>query len=246
MQIMLFTWNTLRFLSENYIDEIQKIIYTSKPTTVSMNLIIYYCDLLGIAFAFVSLIPCIVLSVFAVYYGLTCSFIRVLLRHLLDQVDGDCFPDDPENLFYAYENIARYVRNVDEQLSLPVFLAIFFTMTGLFWGGYRIAFYPNMTKEYLLSLIIPQVFYFSVHLLIMVSASITNELANKAKCIMLCLPYRHPTQDPKKKYKFEKDLNQESCLTLWKIYVMDRSLVITSIGTLLTYGILLGTLGKDT
>ncbi|GFR14421.1 hypothetical protein TNCT_471 [Trichonephila clavata] len=91
----------------------------------------------------------------------------------------------------------------------------------------------------------PQFYYLSIQLLIMASASVTNELASKVKCVMQCLP-RSSIQNPQRKFKFKKDLKQDNSLTLWKVYVMDRSLIITSIGTLLTYGILIGTLGKDT
>ncbi|GFY60785.1 uncharacterized protein TNIN_107371 [Trichonephila inaurata madagascariensis] len=148
-------------------------------------------------------------------------------------------------LLVEYEDITRCMRSMDEHLSLPAFLAVFFTMTGLFWGGYRIAFNSGMAKNHFLSLIIPLIFYLSVQLLIMVSASVTNELANRVRRVMECLPYQNSTQDPKRIFKFKKILNHDDSLTLWKVYSMDRSLVITSIGTLLTYGILIGTLGKD-
>ncbi|GFV29858.1 uncharacterized protein TNCV_2083231 [Trichonephila clavipes] len=118
-------------------------------------------------------------------------------------------------------------------------------MAGLFWGGYRIAFYSDMTEIYFLSLLMPQLFNLSNQLLIMISASMTNELTSKVKCVMQCLPHRSSIQDPQRKFKFKKDLSQENSLTLWKVYVMDRFLIITSIGTLLTYGILIGTLGKN-
>ncbi|GFS58265.1 uncharacterized protein NPIL_662111 [Nephila pilipes] len=244
---LLFIYSTQRYVSENYVKDLLKITPELKKANISLNFTLYYCSLfLGLTFTFVSLISCYVLALFALYYSLTCSYIRVLLKHVLELVDEECFPSNPDSVFYIYGYITRYMRNMDEQLSLPVFVSVFFTMIGLFWGGYRIAFNPNMTREQSLSLIIPLIFYLSVQLLIMVSASITNELANKAKSVMQCLPYRNLTQDLKKKYKFKKDLNQGNCLTLWNIYVMDRSLVITSVGTLLTYGILIGTLGKNT
>ncbi|GFY56476.1 hypothetical protein TNIN_189031 [Trichonephila inaurata madagascariensis] len=117
-------------------------------------------------------------------------------------MDGDLFPADLENLFLAYGDIARCMRSVDEHLAQPVFLTVFFTMTGLFWGGYRIAFYSGMTKMYFLSLIFPLFFYLSIQLLIMISASMTNELESKVKCVTQCLPYRSFIQEPQRKFKF--------------------------------------------
>ncbi|GFW48147.1 hypothetical protein TNCV_4937531 [Trichonephila clavipes] len=46
------------------------------------------------------------------------------------------------------------------------------------------------------------------------------------------------------KHRLKEYLTRETHLTLWKIYVIDMPLVITSFGTLLTYGMLLGTVGK--
>ncbi|GFQ95778.1 hypothetical protein TNCT_205291 [Trichonephila clavata] len=74
--------------------------------------------------------------------------------------------------------------------------------------------------------------------------SASNELANKVKIYMQCLPLETAENPPKMSF-FKKTLLQENGLTLWKIYVMDRSLVIGTFGTFLTYGILLGSLGKN-
>ncbi|GFR25261.1 uncharacterized protein TNCT_67991 [Trichonephila clavata] len=160
-------------------------------------------------------------------------------------MDGDFTSEDIINLLNEYGDIARNMRSLDENFSQPIFLTIVFTMAGLFGSGYRIAFHDDESKNHFFSLIIPLCFYLSVQLLIMLSASNTNELENKVKCFILCLPCSNSSKDPKKIFKFKKYLNHDNCLTLWKVYVVDRSLVITSIGTLLTYGILIGTLGKN-
>ncbi|GFY67260.1 uncharacterized protein TNIN_439291 [Trichonephila inaurata madagascariensis] len=241
MQVILLITHTLRYLSENYMNS--HLITVSDSSNPTM----YYCnEFLRIFLIFASILWYLALSLFTLYYILTCSFIKVLLDYILEQVDGNFLPGDLENLFLTHEDIAKCMRSVDENFSLPVFLAVFFHMTGLFWGGYRIAFHSGMTKMYLLSLLMPQFFNLSNQLLIMVSASVTNEMAIKVKCVMQCLPHPCYIQDPQKKFKFKKDLNQDNSLTLWRVYVMDRSLIITSIGTLLTYGILIGTLGKNT
>ncbi|GFU56686.1 hypothetical protein TNCV_1822201 [Trichonephila clavipes] len=116
----------------------------------------------------------------------------------------DFILEDMEKLLVEYEDIARCMRSMDEHLSLPAILAVFFTMIGLFWGGYRIAFNSGKTKNYFLSLLIPLIFYLSVQLLIMVSAAATNEMANEVKCVMECLPYQNSTQDPKRIFNFKR------------------------------------------
>ncbi|GFX45652.1 uncharacterized protein TNCV_176451 [Trichonephila clavipes] len=240
MQVILTIAHILRHLSENFIDS--NLIIVSD----SLNPTLYYCyEFLAIFLTIASLLRYSAISIFALYYILMCSFIRVVLRRILERMDGDLFPEDLENLLLAYGDIARCMGSVDEHFAQPVFLTVFVTMTGVFWGGYRITFYSGMTQMYFLSLVFPLCFYLSIQLLIMISGSMTNELANKVKCVVQCLPYRSFLQEPQRKFKFKMDLNQGNSLTLWKVYVMDRSLIITSTGTLLTYGILIGTFGKD-
>ncbi|GFR10066.1 uncharacterized protein TNCT_534461 [Trichonephila clavata] len=161
------------------------------------------------------------------------------------RINGNSFPEDMEDLFVVFGAVMRCMRSMNLHLSLPAFLAVLFTMTGLFSSGYKMAFHPDVTETYFLSLICSVIFYLSAQFMIMLSASITNELANNVKCVVQCLPYRNAIQDPKRKFKLKKYLNQNNSLALWKVYVMDWSLIVTSIGTLLTYGILIGTLGKD-
>ncbi|GFS49930.1 uncharacterized protein TNIN_63591 [Trichonephila inaurata madagascariensis] len=113
---------------------------------------------------------------------------------------------------------------------------------GLFWGGYRLAFMKHMRSEYFVSLVFTASCYLTFQLPIMISASMTNEMEKKARNTIKCLKCKVPHD--LRETKFKEVSTKESDLTLWKIYVLDRSLLITSFGTLLSYGILLGTLGK--
>ncbi|GFU90750.1 hypothetical protein TNCV_3781851 [Trichonephila clavipes] len=75
-------------------------------------------------------------------------------------------------------------------------------------------------------------------------ASTTNELLAKTKNGFRCMTYRISAPHLEIRRRLKEYLTREIHLTLWKIYVMDMPLVITSFGALLTYGMLLGTLGK--
>ncbi|GFR25453.1 hypothetical protein TNCT_71331 [Trichonephila clavata] len=85
--------------------------------------------------------------------------------------------------------------------------------------------------------------YLVLLLQLMISGSASNEQANIVKIHIQCLPPK-TVENQDQISSFKKTLLQDNGLTLWKIYVMDRSLLIVTFGTLLTYGIMLGTLGK--
>ncbi|GFR18405.1 uncharacterized protein TNCT_28821 [Trichonephila clavata] len=182
-------------------------------------------------------------SVFVIYYSLICRVIQLLFGYLIDRFHRQILIKEGRSLLVSYGEIAKSMRNIDKELSLPIFSIIIVNMVGLFWGGYRLAFRTHMSTKYIISLVSAASCYLTFQLLIMISACMTNEMAEKIKSTLLCMKYRFPPDLRETKLK-EVSL-KESKLTLWKIYVMDRSLLITCFGTLLTYGILIGTLGEE-
>ncbi|GIX81308.1 uncharacterized protein CEXT_532261 [Caerostris extrusa] len=166
-----------------------------------------------------------------------------LYDDLLHQLDNDHSTEEMEKLLEVHESLATAIRNIDECFSFSAFLSTLFNLFGLFFTGYKIAFLTNI-PEHFFYLLCPVVFHLSNHLLLMISASMTNEKTTKTKLVIQCL-LSHCHLETRMKIKYEKNIALESNLTSWKIYVFDRSLLITSLGSLITYGILLATLGKE-
>ncbi|GBM28351.1 hypothetical protein AVEN_229535-1 [Araneus ventricosus] len=114
-------------------------------------------------------------------------------------------------------------------------------MIGLFRAGYRLAFDTIIDQDYFLSLVLSAVCHFSLQMMIMIPACIANE---EAQHVAQILPDWIPKHESDLKLEFKKEFRHQKYLSVWNIYLFDRSLVITSIGTLVTYGILIGTVGK--
>ncbi|GFU00096.1 hypothetical protein TNCV_1749351 [Trichonephila clavipes] len=89
------------------------------------------------------------------------------------------------------------------------------------------------------------IFYLSNQLLILIPAAETNEEASKTENFVQRLRYRFPSFHQKIKFLLEKNIIQDNRLTLWNMYVLDRSLIITSLGSLLSYRVLIGTLRTE-
>ncbi|GFT17789.1 uncharacterized protein NPIL_599351 [Nephila pilipes] len=115
----------------------------------------------------------------------------------------------------------------------------------MFWRSYRLTSYATINNEYLLSIICHVALYLLLMIMIIISASVTNELLSKVKQLMNNMPYRIPHQSGRIKCILRKNWIQDCSLTLWKVYIIDRSLILTSFGTLLTYGMLIGALGNS-
>ncbi|GFR31486.1 uncharacterized protein TNCT_429931 [Trichonephila clavata] len=147
-----------------------------------------------------------------------------------------------KKLHHNYEIIVKKLNDMDSEFSFLAFVTILINTSGLFWDAYRITFHKNETTGYLL-FTLSGISYLVLLLQLMFSGTASNEQANLVKIHIQCLPRKTAEKQDQMNF-FKKALLQDNGLTLWKIYVMDRSLVIGTFGMLLTYGIMLGTLGK--
>ncbi|GFS92772.1 uncharacterized protein TNCV_1161791 [Trichonephila clavipes] len=117
-------------------------------------------------------------------------------------------------------------------------------MSGLFWGSYSIIFHTEedyVTSVYLLGTLFN---YFVLLLTVMLPPSAVNKASKVAKNTILSLPGWFPEHyKTLKMFICKRFKHQELALTLGKIYKIDKSLIISTLGTLVSYGILVGTLG---
>ncbi|GBM03302.1 hypothetical protein AVEN_142582-1 [Araneus ventricosus] len=211
-------------------------------TKASLNFQLYYqfLALKSIAFLF-HITACTFLAVFTVFYCLVCIFLRKLFVELLHQIKTDHSINDFRRYLYVFRLISRIMKDMENFFSFSVFVMLLITMIGLFRAGYRLAFDPKTFQEKFLYLLFSGIYNMLLQVMIMISASIANEEAEK---VVESLPGLIPKHENDLKLEFKNEFQQHKSLSLWKIYTFDRSLLITSLGTLLTYGVLIGTLGR--
>ncbi|GFT33495.1 uncharacterized protein NPIL_668881 [Nephila pilipes] len=128
-------------------------------------------------------------------------------------------------------------------MSSSAFVIVVSSMTGMFYMGYNMIFIPKDGYVDYLCYISGGLFHFSIMGIIIVSASAANKASELAKETVMSLPGIFPKCYNELKAILRKDCKQQVCLTLWNIYKIDRSLIITAMGVLINYGILLATLG---
>ncbi|GIY88624.1 uncharacterized protein CEXT_590621 [Caerostris extrusa] len=234
----------LLYFNDTNPSERQKILFLqTNPNSYFFNLTNFYYIFQIVNFLFYVFLVCLN-SLFAVYYILTCTFIRILFEYLFKKLSRKHFTDDLKKWFDFYGSLINYMNKMDEYFSRPAFFTVLTHMFLLFWGGYRIAF--HWSSEYFLYMMSCGIYFLPSHLMFTISASLANETAHKTKQAVKCLLCQVPPHEKEIRIKFEKYLIQENNLTLWKIYTLDRSFIITSIATLITYGILIASLGNAT
>ncbi|GFT36527.1 uncharacterized protein NPIL_658181 [Nephila pilipes] len=128
----------------------------------------------------------------------------------------------------------------NEFLSVPAFNIVLCNMSALFTFGYTVAFNPSDDIETYFTLLSPILQNIMALLLLMISAAGCNRATNLAQETINSLPGRLPHLRKALKMHIHQRHSKTFPMTLWNIYVIDESLLISAFGTLLTYGFLFG------
>ncbi|GFU06043.1 uncharacterized protein NPIL_164571 [Nephila pilipes] len=116
-------------------------------------------------------------------------------------------------------------------------------MCGIFIYSYALVFYPtDGYPTYVFTLGGMTHFLISLVAIIMSGAD-CNCVAKQAGDIINSLPGWFPQHYEMLKMHIRQKFKKTFVLTLWKVYVIKESLLVSALGTLITYGFLVGTIG---
>ncbi|GFU06004.1 uncharacterized protein NPIL_164411 [Nephila pilipes] len=77
----------------------------------------------------------------------------------------------------------------------------------------------------------------------MISGADCNRAAKQARDVIISLPGWFPQHYKMLKMHIRQKFLKKFALTLWKVYTINESLLMSALGTLVTYGFLVGTMG---
>ncbi|GIY99631.1 uncharacterized protein CEXT_483381 [Caerostris extrusa] len=117
-------------------------------------------------------------------------------------------------------------------------------LADLFWLGYSFAFTPSVNNATSIFVAIGFIQYFCAAADHFTSSCSCQRGCGNGEETVLSLPGWFPKQYSIIKMHVRRRFMPKTTLTLWKIYRIDKSLLISAIGTLISYGILVGTLGS--
>ncbi|GBL96950.1 hypothetical protein AVEN_182529-1 [Araneus ventricosus] len=181
---------------------------------------------------------------FSGYYGFICYHTSLLLSEFSSKSINLIVKSDYETILKIYLEISQVVVSIDDFLSYPTFVNVLADIAGLFWACYVIIFDSKDDYLFYLYFVAAAFTYILWLLMVMLPAASVNKAIEVARNFVLSLPGWFPHhQNVLKKCIKMKIKHKKVSLTLWKIYKIDHSLLISSMGTLVTYGIIVGTLG---
>ncbi|GFU74187.1 uncharacterized protein TNCV_2901611 [Trichonephila clavipes] len=174
------------------------------------------------------------------YYGFVCFYVRFLLNKL-ELFTRNVRVDNYPQVFPTYLKLVDIVKCLEDSLCFSAFVIVVSSMSGLFHVNYSMLFVPIDGYLHYMIIFIGEI-YFSISLLmIIVPASVVNESLLSAKQTLVSLAVKIPQHAKVLTVIINDECLNEVSLTLWKIYKIHRSTVISAIGTLLSYGILVAT-----
>ncbi|GFY68244.1 uncharacterized protein TNIN_466211 [Trichonephila inaurata madagascariensis] len=178
------------------------------------------------------------------YYCFICICVRLILRSFISAVKILKARSDYLTVLELYDEISLVIISTDDFLSYSAFINVINGMAGLFWSTFTLVFVLEDDYKSWVCLSAAVFLYSCLLLMVLIPASTANQAAEDAKDVIISLPGWFPQHYKKLKIYVRKNFKQRKLnFTLWKIYTINKSLLISTLGTLVTYGFLVGTLG---
>ncbi|GIY47364.1 uncharacterized protein CDAR_501931 [Caerostris darwini] len=203
-----------------------------------------FADFLYVSFPFTLLLANGFFALLPGYYYFVCCCMKQFFLRFEMKSKVLIARHDYQRILEIYKKINETMIITDKFLSLPILVSVMNILATLFWYGYSFAFVPNDNKMIGLFFSMGFIQYFVLLMMTLHPAAASNQAAATATEIVMSLPGWFPKMYSIIKLLVCRSFMPKTALTLWNIYRIDKSFLISAIGTLITYGILLGTLGS--
>ncbi|GIY38485.1 uncharacterized protein CDAR_39231 [Caerostris darwini] len=178
------------------------------------------------------------------YYCFVCCCMKQFFLHFVWKSKILIAHQDYQIILEIYKEMNETILCMDNDFSLSIMITVVDILANLFWFGYSFAFPPNVNSMTGIFVSIGFVQYFILLLITLTPAADVNQAAAMAREFVLSLPGWIPKRYSNIKVLIRRSFMRETALTMWNIYRIDNSLLISAVGTLISYGILIGTLGS--
>ncbi|GFU47391.1 uncharacterized protein NPIL_82421 [Nephila pilipes] len=135
------------------------------------------------------------------------------------------------------------MESLEDCMCFSALALVVYSVVGLFWMCYGMVFVSMGSYQYYLFSILGEVNYSMLLGMLIFPASAVNNASYAATEAVRSLPGRIPQHYNEIKIILRREYKQRISLTLGRIYEIDKSLLISMIGVLMNYGILVATLG---
>ncbi|GFU52613.1 uncharacterized protein NPIL_36261 [Nephila pilipes] len=235
------SFTLLFYHSGGYLDIKEKLFNSPLISSVQAE---YVTDLLNVLSGIMMIILPLVCTSSTAFYGFVCLYLVIFNRELRIQIQNvKKNYNDYGSIIDNYLKICNIMESLEDCMCVSVFALVVCSVVGLFWMSYGMVFVFMEGYQYYLCAFIGQVFYSVVIGMVIFPASAANSASYATQEAVRSLPGRIPKHYSDIKIILRREYKQGIALTLGRIYEIDKSLLISMIGVLMNYGILVATLG---
>ncbi|GFS75872.1 uncharacterized protein NPIL_172131 [Nephila pilipes] len=187
-----------------------------------------------------AVVMCCFGGAFVGYYYCVCICIKSCIAKFVSKSEILISHGDYKSILSIHEDISQVMALANEFLSYPAFINVLCNMGALFGFSYLVVFYYSEVYNIYFLLLHGIIQSLMSLLLLLIPAAGCNRALNLAQETINSLPGWLPQHRKVLKMYIRQRHSKTFPLTLWNIYVIEESLLISAFGTLLTYGFLLG------
>ncbi|GFU06027.1 uncharacterized protein NPIL_164511 [Nephila pilipes] len=143
-------------------------------------------------------------------------------------------------ILQIYQEISHSMNFADEFLSYPAFILVLSSMSGLFSFTYMFILISEKDWANYVFIFGLIVYNFIILLMVILPAAAANHMATLANDLITSLPGWFPERYLELNVCICQKFKTKVSLTLWNIYKIENSLLLSALGTLVTYGCLIG------
>ncbi|GFX10004.1 uncharacterized protein TNCV_4101431 [Trichonephila clavipes] len=181
--------------------------------------------------------------VFVGYYCFVCYCMKLFFLEFVSKSKDLILLNDYQNALQIYQELTETLTFTNDFLAYPAFINIVCVMFGLFIFSYSFVFLPKDNFLIYAFTFGGVTLYLMALIPLMLSGACCNRAASQARDTVVSLPGWFPQHYRMLKMLIRQKFKKKFALTLWKIYAIRESLLMSALGTLITYGFLVGTIG---
>ncbi|GIY38489.1 uncharacterized protein CDAR_39251 [Caerostris darwini] len=200
--------------------------------------------ILNCSFTFTTLVGNRFFATLPGYYCFVCCCMKEFFLHFEWKSKVLIARQDYPRIFEIYKQMNETMIMMDNFLNFPILISVVNILASLFWYGYSFAFSPNINNTTIIFVSVGFVEFFVLLLITLTPAAAANQAAATAREVVLSWPGWFPVRYSIISVYVRRKFLHKTYLALGKMYRIDRSLLISAIGSLFSYGILVGTLGS--
>ncbi|GFX11704.1 hypothetical protein TNCV_4340501 [Trichonephila clavipes] len=182
-------------------------------------------------------------GVFSIVYSILCVSLERILKQLQISLKNLSKEDIPR-VFQSYEEVLQVIECTEDACCSPVFIAVMICMVGIFRIGYYYSFRKRSNFAFYAFCLVYLAYHLCLFVIIITLASKVNRIAMQNRSLVKALERRFVIGKKWEIWGQYQNINRKILLSLGNTYTINKSLIWTAIGTVFSYGIIIGTLGS--